>query len=450
MNKKKIIYQLHWKLILRDLWFNAWLILLAGLIGVMSVFIYDGMLRTPTYSSTVTMAVSPRVNGSYVGFYSSLNTANEMAEVFQEVFTSDVLKRMVKEDLQNPGLAVNVSAEVEEGTNILRVTSIAATPLASYEVINAVMDNYGEVSEYLFGNVVLDTIKSPHIPTEESNAVDMPFWCTLMAGVSMLLMTALILLLSVMRNTVKTLGGAKHHLGEAPLGVLIHEKSVKKGKRRQKGLLIWRSTVSFHYTEALLQVAHKIRHRLNKANQKVLLVTSVAENEGKSTVAANLAVAMARHGQRVALVDLDLRRPAVHKLFSEQGNCIDLRTAVEEGEIPHTDANPLVFVSSGATNPGALFHDSRFAALMNTLRSDMDYVILDSAPYTAVADTGMVLRHADACVMVVRQDWVPYRVLRDVAKDLDEGRADYMGYVLNDYVDNGALRQSHNSYKAYE
>ena len=77
---------------------------------------------------------------------------------------------MVREDLNDPRLAINVSAEVEEGTNILRITSIASTPLASYEVINAVLDNYGEVSEYLFGNVVLDAIKSPHIPTEESMA----------------------------------------------------------------------------------------------------------------------------------------------------------------------------------------------------------------------------------------------------------------------------------------
>ena len=91
MNKKKRNYQLHWKLILRDLWRNAWLIILAGLIGAMTVFVYDGMVRTPEYTSTMTMAVSPRVNGSYVGFYSSLDTANEMAEVFQEVFSSDVL-----------------------------------------------------------------------------------------------------------------------------------------------------------------------------------------------------------------------------------------------------------------------------------------------------------------------------------------------------------------------
>ena len=450
MNKKKRNYQLHWKLILRDLWRNAWLIILAGLIGVMTVFVYDGMVRTPEYTSTMTMAVSPRVNGSYVGFYSSLDTANEMAEVFQEVFSSDVLKRMVREDLNDPRLAINVSAEVEEGTNILRITSIASTPLASYEVINAVLDNYGEVSEYLFGNVVLDAIKSPHIPTEESNAVNMPVWCSRIAAAGMFLMAGFILLFSIMRSTVKTLDDAKYYLEEAPLGVLIHEKSVKKGKRHQKGLLIWRSTVSFHYTEALLQVAHKIRHRLNKANQKVLLVTSVAENEGKSTVAANLAVAMSRHGKRVALVDLDLRRPAVHKLFSEQGNYMDLRSIVEDGCLPPTDDNLLVFASSGASNPSALFHDSKFQTFMNTLRSEMDYVILDTPPYTAVADTGMMLQYADASMMVVRQDWAPYRVLRDVAKDLGEGRTDYIGYVLNHYVDNGALKRSHNSYKNYE
>ena len=75
--------QVHIPLILRDLLRNWLLILLAGLIGFMGVFIYAGLFHTPMYTSTVTFAVSPKSNGSYVGFYNALHTANEMAQLFK-------------------------------------------------------------------------------------------------------------------------------------------------------------------------------------------------------------------------------------------------------------------------------------------------------------------------------------------------------------------------------
>ena len=110
--KEKLKQKAHIPLILWDLWRNAWLILLAGIIAVMGVFCYAGLLHSPEYTTTVVFAVSPRSNGSYVGFYNSLRTASEMAEVFEEVFTSDVLKRLVKEDLGNPSMTIRVSAEL--------------------------------------------------------------------------------------------------------------------------------------------------------------------------------------------------------------------------------------------------------------------------------------------------------------------------------------------------
>lgn len=450
--KEKLGQQVHIPLILRDLWRNAWLIVLAGIIALMSVFCYAGLLHTPEYTTTVVFAVSPRSNGSYVGFYNSLRTAGEMAEVFKEVFASDVLKRLVKEDLGNPNLAIRVSAELEEETNILRVSAQANDPLAAYTIMESVLRNYGRVSEYLFGNVVLDTVKSPHIPTEPSNAINMPLVLAIALIVGMLGMGCGIATLSAARATVKTFAGAKYCMGEAPMGVLIQEKGTATGRKRKiKGLLIWKTTVSFRYTEAVLQVAHKLFHRMQKEHKKVLLITSVAENEGKSTLAANLAIALAKHGHRVALVDMDLRKPSLHKLFSEIDICVDMERALEQ-EIPADESRKMLVLTAEnmKQNPGSLLHDPRLERLLQHLREEMDIVILDSAPYGAVADTGMLLKYADGCLMSVRQDWAPHKVLRDMSRELDEGSADYMGYVLNYYLDDGSMRKQDKKYKEYQ
>ena len=418
----------------------------------MGVFCYNGLLRTPEYTSTVTFAVSPRTNGSYVGFYTSLRTASEMAEVFKEVFSSDVLKRMVKEDLGDPDLEVKVESTLEEGTNILKVSAKAEDPLMAHRIMDAVLRNYDQVSQYMFGNVVLDTIKSPHIPTEPSNPLNMKLWCCVMAVLAMGGMGAGILFLSINRATVKTIEGAKQTMGEAPIGVLIQEKSALPGrKQKHKGLLINMTSVSFRYVEGMLRVAHKIRHRMKKEKKQVLLITSVAENEGKSTLAANLALAMVKHGSKVALVDMDLRRPAMHKLFSEAGPQLDLLEALEGNQEMDPEAQLYVFtLQQSCTNAGQLLHDPKLGAFLEDLRKKVDFVILDSAPYMAVADTGILLRYADGCVMSLRQDWVPHKVLRAVSEELDQDRAQYMGYVFNYYVDDGTLRRQNKQYEKYQ
>ena len=80
-------------------------------------------------------------------------------------------------------------------------------------------------------------------------------------------------------------------------------------------MLITNPARSFLYVESLKRIASRVRGRLDRKGGKVLLVTSVAENEGKSTLAANLALALAEEQNRVLLLDCDFRQPALHKIF---------------------------------------------------------------------------------------------------------------------------------------
>ena len=83
-------------------------------------------------------------------------------------------------------------------------------------------------------------------------------------------------------------------------------------------MLITNPARSFLYVESLKRIASRVRGRLDRKGGKVLLVTSVAENEGKSTVAVNIALALAQKRERVVLIDGDLRRPSLYKLLSKK------------------------------------------------------------------------------------------------------------------------------------
>lgn len=455
MEKKNLFYadEIHIPVILLDMLKNAWLAVLAAIVVCIGVFAYGNLMHQPTYTTDVTFVVSPRSNGSYVGFYSSLSTANEMAGVFKEVFSSDVLKRMIKEDLQKPSLPFTVTASVAEGTNILRIAVQSDSPENAHMVIQSVLKNYRRVSGYLFGGVVLDVLKQPQISVMPSNPLNTKRLTIMFACLAIFFMLGLVALLSVFRPTVKTLPCAKRRMEETPIGILPKERRPFRPFRKQQKHppMITDTTTSFHYTESLLQTAHKLRHKMQESGMKILLVTSVAENEGKSTVSSNLALALAKHGHKVAYVDMDLRKPAVHKIFSRFPR-ENLLTCLRDGPPASLDESNRLHILSlehPSSSTDKLLHSEALVKLLNALREKMDFVILDSSPYTATADAGMLLQHADCCVMVMRQDWVSYHICRDVADDLGAGNAEYLGYILNHYLDNGTAQTMGGHYGKY-
>ena len=229
MKEKKLFNfnELHLPIIFKDILLNFWVVILAMATACMGIFTYDKMIYEPQYISEATFVVSPRSNGSYVGFYASLNTANEMAEVFSEVFTSDVLKRKIREDLNEPGLSFTINAKVASGTNILCVNAIADSPKDAQSIMLSLIDNYGEVSEYLFGGVVLDTLKAPQVVITPYNPPNMAITMLLGVGASAFVTIAIIVVLSVLRKTIKTRDSAKTHMDESPLGILLKVKKRK-------------------------------------------------------------------------------------------------------------------------------------------------------------------------------------------------------------------------------
>ena len=432
--------ELHIPIIVLDILKNAWLAILAAAAVCIGVFTYANMMHQPVYSTEATFVVSPRSNGSYVGFYDSLSTANKMAVVFEEVFSSDMLARMIKEDLQDPELSFSVKATVAEGTNILCVSVQSDSPETTHIVIQSVLKNYRQVSSHLFGNVVLDVLKKPQISVAPSNPYNAKYYMVIGAMLAVVIMVGLIAFFSIMRPTVKTISCAKKHIEDTFLGILPKEKSSRLLRRRvKKAPLITDASTSFRYSESLLQLAHRVRHEMQKNEKKILLVTSVAENEGKSTVSANLALALATHGYKVAYVDMDLRKPAVYKIL-ESFPKEDLMTCLQQNTPASFDGPKRLHILSSNRpfpRPDKLLHSGELAELLDTLRKKMDFVILDSSPYTATADTGMLLQHADCCLLVIRQDWAPIHICQDVIEELDESKAEYLGYVLNQYWDNG-------------
>ena len=245
----------------------------------------------------------------------------------------------------------------------------------------------------------------------------------LLLGISLLLGLAAAVLAESLASTIRTEHDIRRYINLPLLAIVPHEKTLAKRVLPAAGSAI---------TEAFNTLAALLETRTREDGSRLFAVTSSVPAEGKSTVACNVAVALARAGSRVLLVDADLRRGTQHRLFSvaqEPGLSSYLQggTDTVDSMVVATDIDNLTLMPSGAPmqNPIPFLHAERFHALLRDLRGWYEYVILDLPPVKSAADALIVAPLADALVLVAaasetRKDDVTYakRMIRSVKAKL--------------------------------
>jgi capsular exopolysaccharide synthesis family protein len=170
---------------------------------------------------------------------------------------------------------------------------------------------------------------------------------------------------------------------------------------------------------------------------QTLLVTSAGPSEGKTTVASCIAVAMAHAGHRVVLLDCDMRRPRVHKVFG-LSNDLGVTTALIDlesiGEIIHDTVVPnMKVICTGPIppNPSELLHSDAFARLLADLKVRFDRIIIDSPPIVPVTDAAILGTQVDGTILVVRAFKTSRDLVRRAKRTLNDVGARIIGSVLN-------------------
>jgi capsular exopolysaccharide synthesis family protein len=188
--------------------------------------------------------------------------------------------------------------------------------------------------------------------------------------------------------------------------------------------------------EAFLSLHSNLRLHGDSKQAKVLLVTSTTPSEGKSFVAANLALTFAGHGERTILVDCDLRRPNVHRNFGVENvqGVIDYclsganLDALIIKDMPRFD---LLTTGGRAKNPTQILNSPDFERLIAELRKRYDRVIIDTPPLAAVTDALVVLPLVDGSIFTIMFNHVRRSAARFCARKLTETNVPCFGAVLN-------------------
>jgi capsular exopolysaccharide synthesis family protein len=177
-------------------------------------------------------------------------------------------------------------------------------------------------------------------------------------------------------------------------------------------------------------------------DKKILMVTSSVAGEGKSTVAANLAISMALKGKKVILVDCDLRNPSVGRIFNaSEGNpglvaVLNGKATLDEAlvEVKNKEVASKLWLMPGADKESRLVEilgSEDMRSLIDRLREKADVVILDTPPSAVLVDAMMLVKHVDGIAYVVMRDYARRNIIFDGVQELSTSGAPIMGCILN-------------------
>ncbi len=234
-------------------------------------------------------------------------------------------------------------------------------------------------------------------------------------------------------NRVKSPDEIKHYLGLPFLG-LVPALAAKDGVAEDALL---HNTVPSGFAEAFRTIRTNVLFSSTEEGGRSILVTSTAPGEGKTLVATNLSIALAQAGQRVLLVDADMRKPRVHSVLGQEqvpglsnvlvGNA-KASEAVRKGPIQN-----LYVLPAGVTppNPSELLGSARFKDFLSTLVENFEFVIIDSPPVMAVTDASIIGHIANGVVYVVGCEQTSKYVASTALDQLEGAKAKFIGGILN-------------------
>lgn len=435
-----------------------WWLVLAGCLLAGGAAAFATAQQTPIYQARALLLVNlGQSTGS--GSYQDILGSQKLTQTYAELVTSGSNLELAVAAL--PGLSLDVaeldrktSAHALRDTMLVEVIAEDPDPVVAALLANATA---GVFPDYILGaqqsgfangsERPVNTVFLAETATVPSSPVrpNKPLNIILGTVLGFVVIAGAIALLEYLDDTihdrkdVERLGIA--HLADIPVSGKI-------------GLFRDPTTPSFEsdqqFAEAFRQLYSNLQFVFSTGNVKSMLVTSPRSGDGKSLVSINLATALAESGQRVLLIDGDLRRPTLHEKLSLP-NASGLSSAFLIGgdhvqSVMQELKERLFVLTSGPPppNPSALLASDEMQTIVEQTMESFDRVIIDSPPLDGLSDATILMRHVDGVLLVTNTGRTRTEMLHDAVSSIERSGVPLLGVVLN----RSKLRR-HSSYYNY-
>ena len=437
------------KCIIKDI-LQRWILIVAVMVIFGSVFDFmKTVTYVPQYGTSMTATLS-----SGGDTFKSIDKVQSYVNTLDYLMNSNNAKSYVKKKM--PISKTTYKAEVTlKQTNVVMIKVTADTKREAYFSIKLLNDWYKENTErysFPYNITVLKESKFSTKPVNKNSHIKN----FLIGGVgSGFVLCCLLGLYFFLRDTIKSEEEVDSKLDTRLYAKLPFEVKKREDARNKKAILITSLKTSFFFRESMNKLRSKVEASSDKHGYKSFMITSAYENEGKSSVAANLALALAKNGHKTVLVDADFNKPAVFKIFELDGSkslnkAIEGTSSWRSQVVSDRSGLDLLPCKQDGLKSEILTNSKKLEAIMKELREEYDFVIVDTSPAYLLNEPMTMNELVDATLFVVRQDYATSDVINETVKRLTYVKDNVLGVVFKNVVGEGhQVTSSYNSRYGY-
>lgn len=228
---------------------------------------------------------------------------------------------------------------------------------------------------------------------------------------------------------------------------------MKKNNATRKNIIF--SNTSSVYSEAFQHIQVNLDFSFVDGQKKIIAITSALPSEGKSTILANLAFIYAKKDFKVLLIDMDLRKPTIHRFFHEEKGLglsdYCTKQLKKEEIIKHTDLG-IDFISSGthAPFPGKILESNSLLELIEEVKNDYDYILIDTPPVLASSDAILISKFVKQFLVVVSYGKTKKSDFDELVRQFTNNNIEILGVIFNKIKKNSKDAYSYSYHYQYK
>lgn len=425
---------------------RLWIMILCGVIGFVAMYLYTSMTVSDSYTAYGTMYVgngNPAATNYQYASSSDLDSAVKLIDTYMVVVKSNKVLDVITERLASqypqisPGfIAASLSAGSVSGTSVLQIRSTTWDPQLSRDIVNAILDVAPDeiIRVVGAGNCeVIDYATTPMFPNDRGlkrRGMLGALFCAALSGLVLLIFFLLDQRVASAKELIES-------YTPPVLASIQREKVDEKKEKREQSSFLLTDKSPIEKVEGYSKLRMNMLYTLVGKEHHVVAITSPVSGEGKTTIAANLAVSCALGGKNVLIIDGDMRRACLRDIFLYDKDSSGLSDVLagnirwQQGVL-QTQYNTLHVLPAGhlPPNPAELLESAQMRNLIAQLEQTYELIILDMPPVNVVADPLAVSSIVAGCLFVARQNYTDHRDLRKALIAAEMTGMDVLGFVF--------------------